>query len=212
MYDRFSETARSVVARAEVEAFNRRSTVVEPSDVLVALSGYSGVAGSVLRAVAADVDLLRGAVAPLPPTEDGSPVPGRPLALSASCADAFTIASREADGLGTGYVGTEHLLLGLLREPSGRVTSLLLSIRRDPGLIRERILDLVSSHGFVSPEAPVFAREPVVRPPVAPTGVLGEDRELLEMVLDEVAQLRAEIAMLRADLAGIDARADRNIA
>jgi Clp amino terminal domain, pathogenicity island component len=212
MYDRFSETARSVVARAEVEAFTRGCAVVEPSDVLIALSGYSGVAGSVLRAVAADVELLRSVIAPAAPAAEGAPMRSRPLPLSARSADAFSIASREADGLGAGYVGTEHLLLGLLREPSGRVTDLLLEIRRDPGLVRERILDLVSSHGFVSPEAPVFARVPVVGPPVAPPGIVGEDRELLEAVLDEVAQLRAEIALLRAELAGIDERADRNIA
>jgi hypothetical protein len=230
MYDRFSDAARTVVAAAEREAFARGADQVEPEDILVVLAGFDGVAGSVLRAVAADPALLRDAViqrdrqnvAP-----DGASHPttdrARPLSLSVATASAFTIAIREADGLRLPFVATEHLLLGLLREPAGRTTALLLAIRRDPGLVRERLLDLLSSPGFISPEAPrvaPLARSPVRTPastavlaPASTPVLLGEaDRELLETVLDEVSRLRAEIAMLRAEIAGPVSQDDRNIA
>ncbi len=224
MYDRFSDAARAAVAAAEREAFARGANEVEPEDVLVALADFGGVAGSVLRAVAADASLLREALLLRGGETASAPDRIRPLALSAATAASFTIAIREADGLRLPFVATEHLLLGLLREPAGGTTRLLLAIRRDPGLVRERLLDLLSSPGFVSPEAPRIAPAPaptvaVVRPPdpapapAAPAMALGEfDRELLETVLDEVSRLRAEIAMLRAELAGIDSQDDRNIA
>ena len=224
MYDRFSDAARRVVAAAEREAFARGANEVGPEDVLVVLAGFDGVAGSVLRAVAADASLLREAVlqrdahTSVEPAHERS----RPLVLSAATAASFTIAIREADGLGLPFVATEHLLIGLLREPEGRTTRLLLAVRRDPGLVRERLLDLLSSAGFVSPEAPhvatplaaamAIAAESAAEP-VERGQLLGEfDRELLETVLDEVSRLRAEIVMLRAELAGIDSQDDRNIA
>jgi ATP-dependent Clp protease ATP-binding subunit ClpA len=228
MYDRFSDAARRVVAAAEREAFARGANEVGPEDVLVVLAGFDGVAGSVLRAVAADASLLREAVlqrdahTSVEPAHERS----RPLVLSVATAASFTIAVREADGLGLPFVATEHLLIGLLREPEGRTNRLLLAVRRDPGLVRERLLDLLSSAGFVSPEAPHVApplaaamaivAEPAAEPLAAPVErgqLLGEfDRELLETVLDEVSRLRAEIVMLRAELAGIDSQDDRNIA
>lgn len=224
MYDRFSDAARTVVAAAEREAFARGANEVEPEDVLVVLAGFDGVAGSVLRAVAADAALLREAVLQRDAhtTVELAPERSRPLVLSAATAASFTIAIREADGLRLPFVATEHLLIGLLREPAGRTTRLLLAVRRDPGLVRERLLDLLSSPGFVSPEAP-RAAPPLVAPitnvadptdePVAGGQLFGEfDRELLETVLDEVSRLRAEIAMLRAELAGFDSQDDRNIA
>ena len=73
---------------------------------------------------------------------------------------------REANGFLQDYVGTEHLLLGLLREPTGRATALLLAIRRDPDMVRERLLDLVSSPGFISPEAPVVEVPTAIVPDV----------------------------------------------
>ena len=215
MYDRFSDAARAAVARAEAEAYARGTHHVEPEDMVVALSASSGVAGSVLRAVAAEPALLREGVTALTGPLDVDPHRARPLPLAPATASAFTIAAREADGLRVAFIGTEHLLLGLLREPAGRTTALLLAVRRDPGLIRERILDLVSSPGFVSPEAPVAAAAivPAVVAAPEPTMTLGAyDRDLLETLLDEVARLRAEIALLRAEITGLESREDRNIA
>jgi hypothetical protein len=158
MYDRFSERARTVVADAERAAHERGAREVGPEDVLIVLAACSGAAGSVLRAVAADAGLLRDALGRVEDAAGEALAPQaalpRPLHLSVDAANAFTIALREADGLRLPFVATEHLLLGLLREPSGRATRLLLAVRRDPGLVRERLLDLLSSPGFVSPEAP----------------------------------------------------------
>ena len=235
MYDRFSEAARATVARAEAEAFARGVHQVEPEDVVVALAGYAGVAGSVLRAVAAEPALLREGIRLTAAPVDADPGRVRPLPLATTTAAAFSIAAREADGFRQSYIGTEHLLLGLLREPTGRVTALLVAVRRDPGMVRERVLDLVSSPGFVSPEAP--APDTVMVLPAAaatqhPGPALGEvapsapdeslasaDRELREELLDEMAQLRAEIALLRSDIASLragfalfDSRDGRHIA
>lgn len=216
VYDRFSDAARAAVARAEAEAYARGIHQVEPEDLVVALAGHSGVAGSVLRAVAADPALLREGVAATSVPVAVDPARVRPLPLAESTATAFTIAVREADGFRQGYVGTEHLLLGLLREPTGRATALLLAIRRDPGMVRERILDLVSSPGFISPEAPVvevpIAIVPDVDVPDHRSRLAGVDRVLIENLLEEVVKLRAEIGRLRAEVALGVVRDGRHIA
>lgn len=229
MYDRFSDSARHVVALAEVTAFARGVAQVEPEDVLIALAHHHGVAGSVLRAVAADDTLLREGLLqhepPVPPPADRA----RPIPLSHVTMQAFALAVREADGFRVPLVGTEHLLLGVLREPTGRATALLVAVRRDPGMIRERILDLVSSPGFVSPEQPSGAPEPVSEPDAdvpsaaaaapADGGFLPADRALLVELIAEVGRLRAEVEELRVALdrspvgvRGYDELGDRKLA
>jgi ATP-dependent Clp protease ATP-binding subunit ClpA len=224
MYERLSDSARTVVSLAEAEAFARGATQVEPEDLLVALAQHPGVAGSVLRAVAVDPALVRDAVAaavaaavPGGPTapaagQGSPPAPARtrPLPLSEVTMTAFGLAVRESEGFKVPYVATEHLLLGLLREPTGRVADLLLSLRRDPGTIRERLFDLVATPGFVSPEQPLppsAAAEAAAAldapPAVAPSlgGGFGEaDRELLLALVAEVRRLQGEVAALRAEL------------
>ncbi len=223
MYERFTESARRVVAIAEREAFGRGIAQVEPEDVLIALAQHHGVAGSVLRAVAADPTLLRDGLHAREPAVAPATDRPRPLPLAHVTVQAFGLAAREADGLGVAFVGTEHLLLGLLRESTGRVPSLLVAVRRDPGLIRERTFDLVASPGFVSPEQPASeqptpivpdstppvvharggeAEQPTRTPdPVATGGFDAADRALLVQLAAEIAHLRDEVSALRAELA-----------
>lgn len=226
VYDRFTDAARAVVARAEAEAYARGAVQVEPEDVVVALAAYEGVAGNVLRAVAADVAVLRVGVettfAPSMPDPDRP----RPLPLSHASAAAFSIAGREADGLRLEHVGTEHLLLGLLREPGGRAGALLVAVRRDPGMVRERILDLVSSPGFRSPEVPL-APEPrathddAPNPALSPTPAGAGDRtgsstgggpdqeDVVRALVIEAGRLREELGAVRAELAELRDRVGR---
>ena len=225
MYERFSDSARTVVSLAEAEAFARGATQVEPEDLLVALAQHPGVAGSVLRAVAVDPVLVRDAVAAAvaaalpggptaPAAGQGTPAAAprtRPLPLSEVTMTAFGLAVRESEGFKVPYVATEHLLLGLLREPTGRVADLLLSLRRDPGTIRERLFDLVATPGFVSPEQPLppsAAAEvaaaldavPAAAPSPGNGGFGDADRELLLALVAQVRRLRGEVAALRAEL------------
>jgi ATP-dependent Clp protease ATP-binding subunit ClpA len=212
MYDRFTDSARTVVSVAEAEAFARGADQVEPEDVLVALAQHHGVAGSVLRAVAADPALVRDGVQARTPASRGKEGRPRPLPLSQVTMTAFGLALREAEGFRVPFVATEHLLLGLLREPTGRTSDLLMSVRRDPGLIRERLFDLVASPGFVSPEVPESAPQQATSSPagtgapalevpdvpaVASGGFLDADRALLAELVAEVGRLRGEVAQLR---------------
>lgn len=250
MYERFSDAARVAVAQSEVTAFVRGLTHIEPEDVVVALAMHAGIAGNVLRAVAADPEALSRAIDARHGRDDLAGPRARPLPLSPRATQAFALAAREADNMSVGYIGTEHLLIGLLREPSGRASTALMDIRRDPGQIRERILDLVSTPGFVSPEArgvPERVAEPVVAavasaepvivlasdavphsiivvesrsvadsPPVRTdadadaTAVL--DDQPISRLVNEVAALRHEIALLRSELVGVERRGDRTVA
>ena len=250
MYERFSDAARVAVAQSEVTAFERGLTHVEPEDVMVALAMHAGIAGNVLRAVAADPEVLSRAVDARHGRDDLAVPRARPLPLSPRATQAFALAAREADNMGVDYIGTEHLLIGLLREPSGRASTALMDIRRDPGQIRERILDLVSTPGFVSPEvrgmsegvaASVIATvapsvpvivlvsdsspqssivvesppngEPFAVPPHTPPSVASAlDDQPISRLVDEVAALRHEIALLRAELLVVERRGDRTVA
>jgi hypothetical protein len=213
MYERFSDSARTVVSLAEAEAFARGAGQVEPEDLLVVLAQHPGVAGSVLRAVAVDPALARDGIAGVPPDPDRpATLRTRPLPLAEVTVTAFGLARREAEGFKVPYVATEHLLLGLLREPSGRVGDLLLSLRRDPGTIRERLFDLVATPGFVSPEQPLPTTVPPPEPGTAADsaeasrsgGALADaDRSLLVTLLAEVRRLGAEVSGLRSEVSGL---------
>ena len=114
--DRFTNRAQVVVLKAENDARDRgHREVTTVHLVLGLLAEWKGVAGRALKAAGLSrATVARAAVAaldpPRPPTvEHGVPSPG--------LARVYELAARESVRLGHGYVGTEHLLLGLLAAP-----------------------------------------------------------------------------------------------
>ena len=125
-YARFADDARAVVQRGHEEAIEFGAAEIEPEHLLLALATpEAGVAARVLLGAGATHDALRAAVAKVTnvsPHRD--PRAGR-IPFSGASKKALELSLREALRRGDDHVGSEHVLLGLLRGDTGRISAVL---------------------------------------------------------------------------------------
>ena len=127
MFERFTDRARRVVVLAQEEARTRGGHYVETQDVLTALLvDGDGPAADVLSLAGFTPESLRSQCAADLPAYVGDRTP-----FSLPGRKALEYALREALQLGHNYVGTEHILLGLIREGESKAAQLLAA---GPGL------------------------------------------------------------------------------
>jgi len=142
LFQRFTPRARHAIATAQEEAQRLRNAQLGTEHLLLGLMRErKGIAARVLKRQDVTEDQVRAAVAAAgAPTSDEVPdrVPFAPRAKKA-----IQLAVREALQLGHNYVGTEHLLLGLLSEGEGVGADVLrgLGVREDA--VREAIKDVL---------------------------------------------------------------------
>ena len=134
MYERFTDRARKVMNLAEEEARRLGHTVVGATHMLLGIiKERHGYAGNVLRSLGATLEDLRDKVEKVIPTSWQGDVAG-PIPLASDAELVITYAWEEAELLGHTYVGTEDLLLGLIRGNHGASYVL-----RESDLSEERI-------------------------------------------------------------------------
>lgn len=117
-FDKFTERARLVLGHAQEEAQRRNQNLIGPDHLLLGLlREEEGLACRVLQALWVDLDALRAAV-------DGeltrASVPSQGFGLLPSAKRVLELAVDEAHRAFNPYLGTEHLLLGLVRQGEGR--------------------------------------------------------------------------------------------
>jgi len=126
--ENFSERVRKVLALAQKEAVRLRHEYIGTEHLLLGLiRDGEGVAAVVMQNLGVNLEALSQRIEEMVPAGKGSTSPpaNLPQSSRAQRAIEFTVeASRE---LGHRYIGTEHLLLGLLRERTGPAAQLLLS-------------------------------------------------------------------------------------
>src|SRR5690349_6274938 len=112
--ERFTQRARRVLSLAHQEAERAHHSMIGTEHLLIALiEEDGGVAGRVLREMGLESERVREMVMRL--TGEGKTPPGEKLELSADTQQVLELAVDEAHRLGHNYIGTEHLLLGLIR-------------------------------------------------------------------------------------------------
>jgi hypothetical protein len=127
-FSRFTQRARTVLERAHDSAHQAGHPHVRPEHILVALiDERDALAARALDAHGVPLDALRAAAAArLGPPEPGVTVsPAAHVPFSPQAKKLFELTVREALRLDHNYVGTEHVLLGLLLEEAGPVAHLL---------------------------------------------------------------------------------------
>lgn len=185
MYERFTDRARHAVRLADLACRDLGHDLVDTEHLLLGVMQETGTAHHVLRAMGASADAARGVILERFGKGDGA-AEGQ-LRYAGDAQAALDVALRESLGFRHERVGTEHLLLGLLRQSSSRAVMVLTCLRVDPDSVRERILDLIGTPGFRSPESP---SDP---PSMAPT----EPPVDLATLARQVEELRSEIDRLR---------------
>lgn len=157
MFDKFTDRARKIIAIAQKEAERFRHDYIGTEHVLLGLvKEGSGVAVTALNNLGVDVDKVRGEIEKLVVSRQKDS-PHTPLPFTPQAKKVLELASEEARALGHPYIGTEHVLLGLLRENESVAAQVLINLHLKLEDVRQEILDLLG------------ATEPVAQAP-APTG------------------------------------------
>ncbi|MFH1459523.1 MAG: ATP-dependent Clp protease ATP-binding subunit [Candidatus Omnitrophota bacterium] len=145
MFDRFTERARKVILLAKEEAKRFNHDYIGTEHVLLGLiKEGEGVAAAVLQNLGLNLDMIRleveKLVQPGPSTVTSGDIPFTPKAKKV-----IELAMDEARSLGHNYIGTEHLLLGLIRENEGVASQVLLNLGLDLNKVRKEIMDLLGT-------------------------------------------------------------------
>ena len=143
MYERFTDRARHVMQHANMEAERFNHEYIGTEHILLGLvKEGSGVAANVLKNLDIDLRKIRLEVEKIVQSGPGVVTMGK-LPQSPRAKKVIEYAIQESRNLNHNYVGTEHLLLGLLREEEGVAAQVLLNLGLDMAIAREEILNLL---------------------------------------------------------------------
>lgn len=145
MFNRFTERARKVILLAKEEAKRFNHDYIGTEHILLGLVREGeGVAAAVLASFGLTSDKIRieveKLVQPGPSTVISGDLPFTPKAKKV-----MELATEEARALGHNYIGTEHLLLGLIREGEGVASQVLMNLGLELERVREEVMNLLGS-------------------------------------------------------------------
>ena len=167
MFERFTDRARRVLVLAQEEARLLGHDYIGTEHILLGLMQEGeGVAAKALEGLGVHIEDMRNRIEATsgPPSSDpsGSP-PFTPRAKKV-----LELALREALELGHNYIGTEHVLLGLVREGAGVGAQVLVAAGADTSRVRQQVIQLLS--GYTGSDAPRAEGEtpPRQRAPATP--------------------------------------------
>ena len=169
MFERFTERARQVVVLAQDEARALSHNYIGTEHLLLGLLREDeGLAARVLESLDITIEEVRGQVARIVGMGDEARTGEMPFTPRAK--KVLELALREALGLGHNYIGTVHLLLGLVRENGGVAARILLDFGADAETIRNEVIRVLSGPG----RTPGSAAEFVPKSPPLPLEVVAE--------------------------------------
>ncbi|HXR13733.1 MAG TPA: Clp protease N-terminal domain-containing protein [Solirubrobacteraceae bacterium] len=143
MFERFTEDARQVVVLAQEEARTLRHNYIGTEHILLGLlREQEGLAARVLESLEVSIERVRGQVVRI--VGPGEEVTSGQIPFTPRAKKVLELALREALALAHDYIGTEHILLGLVRENEGVATRILLDFDADAEKIRNRVLRMLS--------------------------------------------------------------------
>ncbi len=142
MFGGLTERAQRVLQLSQEEARRLGHDVVGTEHLLLGLVGEGqGIAARALQNLGINLDNVRQAVESM--VGKGDPERVRMLTLTPRAKKVLELAMAEARQLGQGYIGTEHILLGLIREGEGVAAQVLTSLGADPEKVRREVVSLL---------------------------------------------------------------------
>jgi ATP-dependent Clp protease ATP-binding subunit ClpC len=143
MHDKFTERVRKVIYLAREEAARLQHDYIGTEHLLLGvIREGEGIAATVLNNLGVDLDHIRQAVENMVSSSGGTMTIGE-IPFTPRAKRVLELAVEEARSLGHNYVGTEHLLLGLIREGEGVAAKVLLELGVDRKRVREETLKLL---------------------------------------------------------------------
>lgn len=145
MFERFTDRARRVIVLAQDEARNLKHKYLGTEHILLGLIREGeGVAAKALEALDISLDDVRVQVIDI--IGEGNENPSGHIPFTPRAKKVLEYALREGLQLGHSYIGTEHLLLGLLREQDGVAAKVLVKLGADLGRVRQQVNQLMSGY------------------------------------------------------------------
>jgi ATP-dependent Clp protease ATP-binding subunit ClpC len=182
MFERFTDRARRAMALAQEEAQRHHSGVGTEHLLLGLIQEGEGVAAKALEALGISLETVSQQIQEI--IGPAKPPPSGHSRFSPRAKQVLKLSLREALQLGHHYIGTEHLLLGLMREGEGVAAQVLVKLGADLSGVRQQVIQLLQGNqGQEEPEAGRTAPRPGgARPGRARPGQPGTLAEILRGV------------------------------
>ncbi|PID53561.1 MAG: NDP-hexose 4-ketoreductase [Micrococcales bacterium] len=145
MFERFTDRARRVVVLAQEEARMLNHNYIGTEHILLGLIHEGeGVAAKALESLGISLDSVREQVQEI--IGQGQQAPSGHIPFTPRAKKVLELSLREALQLGHNYIGTEHILLGLIREGEGVAANVLVKLGADLNRVRQQVLQLLSGY------------------------------------------------------------------
>ena len=166
MFERFTDRARRVVILAQQEARLLNHNYIGTEHILLGLiHEHEGVAAKALESLDISLESVRGQVEEI--IGQGAKPPDGHIPFTPRAKRVLELSLREALQIGHNYIGTEHVLLGLIREGEGVAAQVLVKLGADLARVREQVVHLLATLGEVSSSASGGESERLVGEPSA---------------------------------------------
>ena len=173
MFERFTDRARRVVVLAQEEARMLSHNYIGTEHILLGLIHEGeGVAAKALESLDISLEAVRAQVEEI--IGQGQQAPSGHIPFTPRAKKVLELSLREALQLGHSYIGTEHILLGLIREGEGVAAQVLQKLGADLNRVRQQVIQLLS--GFQGKESAASG---------AAAGGSGGDAPSSSLVLDQ---------------------------
>jgi len=184
LFERFTDRARRVVVLAQEEARLLNHNYIGTEHILLGLIHEGeGVAAKALESLGISLEAVRNQVEEI--IGQGGSSPSGHIPFTPRAKKVLELSLREALQLGHNYIGTEHILLGLIREGEGVAAQVLVKLGADLSRVRQQVIQLLSGYqgsGGSGPEK-------------APTGGgSGEAQPTGSLVLDQFGRNLTQLA------------------
>jgi ATP-dependent Clp protease ATP-binding subunit ClpC len=145
LFEKFTDKARRVVVLAQEEAKLLKHNYIGTEHILLGLIHEGeGVAAKALEALGINLEQVREQVQEI--IGQGQQAPSGHIPFTPRAKKVLELSLREALQLGHSYIGTEHLLLGLIREGEGVAAQVLTKLGADTNKVRQQVIQLLSGY------------------------------------------------------------------
>jgi ATP-dependent Clp protease ATP-binding subunit ClpC len=204
MFERFTESARRVVVLAQEEARMLDHNYIGTEHLLLGLIREGeGVAARVIESMGLTLEAAREQVEAT--VGRGSEPPSGHIPFTSRAKKVLELSLREALELNSSYIGTEHLLLGLMREGDGVGAQILERLAGPLPAVRGTVIELAGSEpgpGGPGPDGPATVAASAL--PSLPRGRNPERDTRIALVTETVSEFRAAIGSINRRLAAIE--------
>jgi ATP-dependent Clp protease ATP-binding subunit ClpC len=152
MFERFTDRARRVVVLAQEEARMLNHNYIGTEHILLGLIHEGeGVAAKALESLGISLEAVRQQVEEI--IGQGQQAPSGHIPFTPRAKKVLELSLREALQLGHNYIGTEHILLGLIREGEGVAAQVLVKLGADLNRVRQQVIQLLNGYQSKEPAA-----------------------------------------------------------